>query len=197
MVKDLFNRWMFHIGKCFWIQREKPCSTSRMHTFLSDFVLVMGKSKSKSLEHLQGCSVCDPAKMFFTSKFSYVLFLQTPLIKLKLRQQICGGLLIAKPPRPITMMGQSESLSSSYIIFFTLFSAGAQCLLLHLLSAAATYAIMLRQNYFPEPNWHSLDFLHPILLITYGELLGMLLIGATIFSSILRPLFWRLLWPSN
>jgi len=26
------------------------------------------------LEHLQRCSVCDPAKIFFTSKFSYLLF---------------------------------------------------------------------------------------------------------------------------
>jgi hypothetical protein len=41
-------------------------------------------------------SVCDPAKMFFTSKFSCVLFCNpTPPIKLKLGQQICGRLLIA------------------------------------------------------------------------------------------------------
>ncbi len=25
-------------------------------------------------EHLQRCSVCNPAKLFFTSKFSYILF---------------------------------------------------------------------------------------------------------------------------
>ncbi len=30
-----------------------------------------------SLEHLQRCSVCDPAKIFFTSKFSYILFFAT------------------------------------------------------------------------------------------------------------------------
>jgi hypothetical protein len=32
-----------------------------------------------------------------------------------------------KPPGPIIMMGQSETLSSSQIIFITLFSAGANC----------------------------------------------------------------------
>jgi hypothetical protein len=34
---------------------------------------------------------------------------------------------MAKPAAPINMMGQSETLSSSQIIFVTLFSAGAQC----------------------------------------------------------------------
>ncbi len=163
-----------------------------MHIFFSDLELVRGKSKSKSLEHLQGCSVCDPAKIIFTSKLC-TLF-ATPLIKLKLGQQICGGLLIAKPPRPITMMAQSESLSSSYIIFITLFSAGAERCCAPLL-AMATWAIMLNQNYFPESNWHLLDFLNPILLckITYRAQLEMLLIRATTFSSIFRPLFSRLL----
>jgi hypothetical protein len=28
----------------------------------------------RGLEHLQRCSVCDPAKIFFTSKLSYVPF---------------------------------------------------------------------------------------------------------------------------
>jgi hypothetical protein len=39
---------------------------------------------------------------------------------------ICGGITNNKPPEPITMMGQSGTLSSSQIIFITLFSAGAQ-----------------------------------------------------------------------
>jgi hypothetical protein len=73
MVKDLFNWWIFHVGKCFWIQREKPCSTLRMHIFFVDFVLVRRKSKSKSVEYLQGCWVCDPAKIIFTSKLCTLL----------------------------------------------------------------------------------------------------------------------------
>jgi hypothetical protein len=36
----------------------------------------------------------DPANIFFTSKFNYLLF-ATPPIKLKLGQQIRGGLLTA------------------------------------------------------------------------------------------------------
>jgi hypothetical protein len=37
------------------------------------------------------------------------------------------GITNNKPPEPITMIGQSETLSSSQIIFITLFSGGAQC----------------------------------------------------------------------
>jgi hypothetical protein len=59
------------------------------------------------LEHEQKCSVCDPAKIFFTSKFSYLLFCNPPL-KLKLRQQIHSGLLIPN-------LGQSETLSRNYV----------------------------------------------------------------------------------
>jgi hypothetical protein len=45
--------------------------------------------------YLQQCSSCDPAKLFFTSKFSYIYSFATPPIKLKLGQQIGGELLIA------------------------------------------------------------------------------------------------------
>jgi len=78
------------------------------------------------LEGLQLCSVCDLAKIFFTSKFSYFL-IYNPIIKLKLGQQIGGKPLIANPPGAISVMGQSETLSSSQIIFPTLFSACAPC----------------------------------------------------------------------
>jgi hypothetical protein len=46
------------------------------------------------LAGLQLCSVCDLAKIFFTSKFSYFLF-YNPIIKLKLGQHIGGKQLIA------------------------------------------------------------------------------------------------------
>jgi hypothetical protein len=39
------------------------------------------------------------------------------------------------------------------------------------LPASSKCAIMLSQNYFPEPNPHILTFLHPILLSTTGDAL--------------------------
>jgi len=37
--------------------------------------LLLGEDETiTSVEHLQRCLVCDPAKIFFTFKFSYVLF---------------------------------------------------------------------------------------------------------------------------
>jgi hypothetical protein len=53
---------------------------------------VSGHYSPAHKEHLQQCSVCDPAKMFFTSKFSYLLF-RNP--KTEIGQQIRGELLIA------------------------------------------------------------------------------------------------------
>jgi hypothetical protein len=53
------------------------------------------QSRPKFPEHLQQCLVCDPAKIFFTSKFSYFTFLQPPPMKLKLEQQIDRDLLTA------------------------------------------------------------------------------------------------------
>jgi len=70
-----------------------------------------------------------------------------------------------QPTGPIIMIGQSEILSSSQIQFITLFSA-SPTVVLCLLPAASNCTIMLSQNYFPEPNWHVLTFLHPILLCT-------------------------------
>ncbi len=46
------------------------------------------------VQALQLRSACDIAKIFFTSRFSYFLS-YNPIIKLKLEQQIGGGLLIA------------------------------------------------------------------------------------------------------
>jgi hypothetical protein len=47
-------------------------------------------------EHLQRCWVCDPAKIFLTSKFSWYCFFGNPgTANFKLGQQIHGGLLIA------------------------------------------------------------------------------------------------------
>jgi hypothetical protein len=48
-----------------------------------------------SSDNPKRCSVCDPAKTFLTSKFSYLLFFAIPPIKLKLGLQIGGRPLIA------------------------------------------------------------------------------------------------------
>jgi hypothetical protein len=64
------------------------------------------------LEHLQRCSVCDPAKIFFTSKFSYVLFCN-PTNKSETGTANRWGTTDNEPPGPIIMMFQSETLSSS------------------------------------------------------------------------------------
>jgi len=77
------------------------------------------------LEHLQGCSICDLVKIYFTSKLSYVLFCN-PTHKTKTRTSNRWGTTNSKPPAPIIMMGQSETLSSSQIVFITLVFAGAQ-----------------------------------------------------------------------
>ncbi len=62
----------------------------------------------------------------------------------------------SKPLGQIIMMGQSETMSSSLIIFITLFSAG--------LPAVAMDVIMQRENYFPKLNQRILEIFHPILL---------------------------------
>jgi hypothetical protein len=64
------------------------------------------------LEHLQRCSVCDPAKIISTSKFSYVLF-GNPTNKTETVTANKWGTTNNKPPWPIIMMDQSETLSSS------------------------------------------------------------------------------------
>jgi hypothetical protein len=92
---------------------------------------------------------------YFSHPSLVIYFFATPPIKLKLDQQINGGTTITEPPGPIIMIGttnseppgpiimigtttnseppgpiimidQSETLSSSRIIFITLFCAGAQ-----------------------------------------------------------------------
>jgi hypothetical protein len=54
------------------------------------------------LEHPQRCSVCDPAKIFVTSKFSYLLFSKQP-VKLKL------GLEMDKSIRIYSLMRRGEA----------------------------------------------------------------------------------------
>ncbi len=81
--------------------------------------------------------MCDLAKIFFTSKFSYVLFCN-PTNKTETGTANRWGTTTNKPPGPIIMMGQSEE------IYYTLF---CRCTaLLNLLPATATCAILLSQS---------------------------------------------------
>ncbi len=68
-------------------------------------------------------SWCDPAQMFFTSKFSYLLFCN-PTQKTEPGTANRWGTTNSKPHGPIIMMGQSETLITSQVLFITLFSAG-------------------------------------------------------------------------
>jgi len=67
----------------------------------------------------------DPANIFFTSKFSYLLF-YNPTHKTQIGTANTWGTTNNKPSRPIIMMGHSKTLSSSHIAFITFFTAGAR-----------------------------------------------------------------------
>ncbi len=100
------------------------------------------------LEHLQWCSVYEPANfIFFTSKFSYVLFRNLTTDKTETGTAYMWGTTNSKPP-------EQQQLDH---VFITLFSA--------------KFKPFTSQNYFHEPNQHMLGFLHPIFVwrITDGE----------------------------
>jgi hypothetical protein len=73
------------------------CKSARVSYYviwLRNFVHVTNISQLHAQEHLQQCSICDLAKIFFISKFSNFCF-ATPPIKLKLAQRKGKELLIA------------------------------------------------------------------------------------------------------
>jgi len=98
-------------------------------------------------------SVCDSGKIFFTSKFSYLLFSTH-----KTGTGNRWGTNYNKPPGPISTMGQLETLSSSQIIFITLFLAGAQCV------CAIYDPQQTLQSCGAKPKRHILTCLHQFLL---------------------------------
>jgi hypothetical protein len=70
-------------------------------------------------------SMCDAAKIFFTFKFSYILFCNRTHTT-ETRPANKWGTTNCKPRRPIIMMGQSVTLSRTRIKFITLFFSAAQ-----------------------------------------------------------------------
>jgi hypothetical protein len=113
---------------------------------------------------------------YFSHPSLVIYLFATPPMNLKLGQQIRGGTTNSKPPGPIIMMGRSETVTSSQIIFITLFSAGAHCCCtFH--RATANCRIMVSQNPFPwaKPRYFdfsSLDFsVQDHILSTSGDAL--------------------------
>jgi hypothetical protein len=69
-----------------------------------------------------GAQYVKPCKSYFSHPSLVICFLATPLMKLNLHNKSVGELLgNSKPTGTIIMMGQSETLNSSQIIFITLF----------------------------------------------------------------------------
>jgi hypothetical protein len=100
------------------------------------------------LEHLHRCSVCDRGKIFFTSKFSYLIFCN-PTHKTETGTANRWGTTNSKLPVPIIMMAQSETLISSQVIFVTLVSAGAHsCCAVH--QSPQTLQLCWAKTIFPS-----------------------------------------------
>jgi hypothetical protein len=144
------------------------CHESRLLSFTWKFAVY-------NLEHPHRCSVCYPAKIFLTSKFSYLLFLAIPVIRLKGGLQIVGT-TNCKPAGPIIIISQSKTGHSTQIILITLFSSRCTTLLCFL-PVSANWANVQEKNHFPEPNLHMLTFLHLIFMcrVTYRAPVGILL----------------------
>jgi hypothetical protein len=128
------------------------------------------------LEHPHRCSICYPAKIFLTSKFSYLHFCN-PTDKTELGIANRWETTNSKPRGPIMMIGQSKIGNSNRSIFITLLSSRCTPLLRYL-PASGNSAQMQEKNQFLELNLHMLIFLHPILMcsVTYWALVGMLLV---------------------
>jgi hypothetical protein len=87
----------------------------------------------------------------------------TPQIKLKLGEQIGGGLLITNHLDQSLWWANQKHWAA--VRSYLLHSFFCMCIaLLTFLWTTATCAIMMSQNYFPESNRHMLEFLHPILV---------------------------------
>jgi hypothetical protein len=119
------------------------------------------------LEHLQLSITRYVTRHNSFSHPTLVIYVwQSHPVKMKLGQQIGGGTTNSKPHGPIFMIDQSETLSSSQIIFSTLFSAMCTTVF----ASPFTSHCRLCNCAAPKPFWHLsrymyiLTFLHPFLL---------------------------------
>jgi hypothetical protein len=122
-----------------------------------------------SFDHLQWCSVCNPAKISLTSKFTFSLF-PTPPIKSKTGTANRWETSNKNSPGPIKLSSQS--------------TAGVR-LCCSFLPASASHRKMLGQSHFAEPNQHVSTFLLPIFFCwaTYRAQVELLLTCVLIQSN--------------
>ncbi len=104
-----------------------------------------------SLERLQLRSVCDPAKIFLTSKFSYLLFFPTQSHRTKTgtanRWEISN---YTKPP-----IRSHGSVVRSYLLHSSLTGVTLCCAFYQ---PHETVRKFWGRNHFAELNWHVLTF---------------------------------------
>jgi hypothetical protein len=96
-------------------------NTSPLTAWLPTIVLIHYSGRCHLWASPAVCSVWDAAKIFFTSKFSYLLFCN-PTHQTETGTANRWGTTSSKPPGPIIMMGESETVTRSQIIYITLFS---------------------------------------------------------------------------
>ncbi len=106
------------------------------------------------LEQPQQSSICDLTKILLTPKLSYLLSATLP-IKLKLRLQIGGRLLIAnRLDQPLRLANQKPGAVVRSLLLF-----GRCTIFLCHLPASENGAKLLHQTHFAQPNQHVLTLL--------------------------------------
>jgi hypothetical protein len=105
-------------GRFYWSSSQ---SASCVFLSVKSGYLSFAYNQKSKFEHLQQWPLCDPTKIFLTSKFSYLLF-STPTHKTKTGTANRWETTNSKALGPIIMIGQSETGSISQIIFITHFS---------------------------------------------------------------------------
>jgi hypothetical protein len=116
---------------------------------------LLPKSISSSAE-------CVTLQKYYSHPSLVICLFANPTYKTETGTANTRGTSNSKPPGLIIMMGQSETLGTSQIILLHFFMQ-VHIALVRLLPA--NRAIILSQNYFPEPNQHILTFLHLILCL--------------------------------
>ncbi len=113
-----------------------------------------------------------PAKIFFTSKFSYVLFCNSTN---KTETGTANRWGSNHLDQSLWWANQKHWAAVRSQLLYS-FSAGAQRCCCALYQPRQPNPIMLSQNYFPESNRHMLNVIHPIVpcRITYWSPLEML-----------------------
>jgi len=105
-------------------------------------------------------SICDPAKIFLTSKFSYLL-LMTPPIKLITGWLPIGGKLLIAHHLHQSLWSTNQKQGAAVRSYLLHSSLAGEQLCCAFLPASAN---MQEKNHFLNPNQQILTFLHPIVM---------------------------------